>query len=367
MRDEYKPLAAFLFMITLPFGAIFIFSYNLLLGIIAFACLVGIVEWLLSDKSRPKAPELKVEEKHDKIYQDVYINEIAPYEKKRKIRGWRERFIRIMLVLSAVATITGFGLTVTEDDKYALIMFLSFIIFVTFARIGTGDGGKFKPKENNRFLDVVLPMFIQRMVPGLDFNYAYREIKTKLGRELEMVHQMLDHKEFNLEKEDELDYNLIVDYDFGWIEDNNIIKKMYNIHEERTVETSERPITVMTDALFGWEDIREYGSSVIKITPNRNFKYIETEDKVEKYLKIWIENDLGIYIQRDILEYLANLYETTGIDFEIRIKDGKIFYIFPKDKDTAMYNLNKEEYKKFLFSYYYAVRTMMDISKLIRK
>ena len=95
-----------------------------------------------------------------------------------------------------------------------------------------------------------------------------------------------------------------------------------------------------------------------------NLKILKKE---EKYLKIWVENDLGVNIQRKLLEYLANVYETTGIDFEIRIKDGKIFYIFPKAKDTAMYNLDKEEYKRFLFSYYYGVKMMMDISSIIKR
>ena len=74
-----------------------------------------------------------------------------------------------------------------------------------------------------------------------------------------------------------------------------------------------------------------------------------------------------MFLPRELLEYLASIYEKTGINFTIWFKNNKIFYIFPKGHDIRTNELNKEEYKRYLFTYYYAVKIMQETSRIMQE
>lgn len=368
MKKQYIPLVIFILTITLPFIVGVVLAYSLFYGIIATFILVGIAEWLLSPKSKAKPPELNLTQDMETKYNRFYIDEIAPYEKERKRGVRKSRIVRIVLVISAVATLVGFAQAMMEDDRYLAIAFIGFIIFTGVLKSINKSTNKITPSSNNVFINSILPTFIQKMVPGLDFNYSYRNFKQENNSEIKIIKEMLEVKEIDFNDAFTIGYDLTVDYDFGWLDKNYKVQKLYNVCESRIEQTSDRPVEARFNGLFGWRDVRGFDYNTIKIIPNSECKYEKSEDVVEKYLKLWSDvPDAAIYVPREILEYLANLYRTTGFNFEIRLKNGKIFYIFPKGHDSEINRLNKEEYKKYLFAYYYAVKTMQDITKILDK
>lgn len=368
MKRQYIPLVAFILLITVPFAVIYISAYNMAWGIVSVCIMVGIVEWLISPKSKVKPPKLIIPVELEEKYNRFYINEILAVGKETKKKKTVQRIRRILLVATAVITLSGFMLAVMEDDKYLWIPFVGFLTFTGVLKSIDEAAKNITPNSNTAFINSILPTFIQKMVPGLDFNYSYRNFKQENSSEIKIIKEMLEAKEINFTDKFTLDYDLTVDYDLGWLNEYNEVEKIYNVCESRIERTSDRPVEARFNGLFGWGKINRFDEYIVKITPNEECNTVNSEDVVEKYLKIWSEDSVSLMsVSRDVLEYLAYLYKNTGMDFDIRIKSGKIFYIFPKGNDSKIYNLDKEEYKKYLFTYYYAVKTMQDINKILDK
>jgi len=286
----------------------------------------------------------------EEIYQRLYEENIFTLETIRKKVRW-------LTVFQSIALIGFFVQNLHGNSGLAMLMILTAIALIFIS-------SKYAKEYKRIYKEEIVASFIKLINSKLEYQPTSSEFKLMEG---DYKRANFDNNWFNRFYPD--------DYIEGFLDDD-VFVKMGNLHIQKHTGSGKNSRTVeIFHGIFAHMSCGKDIGTYIKISKNQ-LKVFEQHDRVEmdsqefeKYFDIYSENKILTMqlLTSDVMATLVDFYNKYYIDYEIVIKNNRIYMRFftgsmfePKVFGNAMD-------KKLLFSYYCILKFIVDVTKEVNK
>lgn len=307
-----------------------------------FKCLSNNSKDIFSNKKYiEKLENTTIPEEFIKLYQDIEENCNV------QLSMIREKLIAIIVITVLVIFVVNFIFSAISD----LIVFCVIVIGIVCYAIN-------KMKYIKIYKDNFVNSFINYMNPNLKYKPEGDNNKTrKLYEEAKF-----DNKFFN---------RFYVDDYISGVIDNNINIKLCDISIENSGGKHTR---IIKRGLFTYiESSAKLPEEVIINTHNinsRNDNKVELDnEEFETYYNIYCSSKILTYqvFTHDVMDELINFYKEFNVDFEIVLKDNKVYMMFHTGKMFEPKIFSTKNNVQILWTYYNVTNFIINFITKINK
>jgi len=286
----------------------------------------------------------------EEIYQRLYEEHIYNLE------GIRKK-VKLITVFQSIAFILFFTQNIHGNFGFAILMFFTAIalIFISSKHI----------KEYKRiYKEEIVATFIKSINSKLEYRQTSNEFEVM---ESDYKRANFDNNWFNRFYPD--------DYIEGYL-DEDVFVKMGNLHIQKHTGSGKNSKTVeIFNGIFAHMRCGKDIGTSIKISKNQ-LKIFEQYNRVEmdsqefeKYFDIYSENKILTMqlLTSDVMATLVDFYNKYYIDYEIVIRNNKIYMRFFTGSMFEPKIFGNSMDKKLLFSYFCILKFIVDVTKEVNK
>lgn len=291
-----------------------------------------------------------MDENFEKVYQELYRGNIGNLEVMRKQARWR-------LVIQYIIPLIIFILGVSNNVNTFPI---AFIILIALIFINS----KYISKYKNTYKSEIVANFIKL----IDNKLVYKPRGEELfSMESDYREACFDNETFNRFYSD--------DYIEGFL-NNEFFTKMADLHIQHHVKSGKHSHThEVFQGIFIQTECNKDIGTYIKISKNK-LKIFGQRDRVEmdsqefeKYFDIYSKNKILTMqlLTSDVMTTLVDFYNKYNIEYEIVIRNNKIYMRFFTGAMFEPKIFGSSMDKKLLFSYYCILKFIVDVTKEVNK
>ncbi len=290
-----------------------------------------------------------VPQEFEDIYQELYRDNIGGLESMRKQARWRTV---IQYAIPLLIFIMGF-----ENQS---IFMIAFIIFICLIFINSKYIGKYKETYKNE----IVANFIKLINNNLEYKPYSKELSYM---EDDYKKASFDNRVFNRFHQD--------DYIEG-ILNNEVLVKMSDLHIQHHVKSGKHSHTYeVFQGIFVQTECNKDIGTYIKISKNQ-LKMFGQQDRVEmdsqefeKYFDIYSEDKMITMqlLTSDVMATLVDFYTRYNIEYEIVIRDNKIYMRFFTGAMFEPKIFGNSMDKELLLKYYCILKFIVDVTKEVNK
>lgn len=290
-----------------------------------------------------------VPQEFEDIYQELYRDNISSLESMRKQARWRTV---IQYAIPLLIFIVGF-----ENQS---VFMVALIIFIALIFINS----KYISKYKETYKSEIIANFIKLINNKLVYKSNSQEL---LSMEDDYKKASFDNKVFNRFYPD--------DYIEG-ILNNEFFVKMSDLHIQHHVKSGKHSHTYeIFQGIFVQTECNKDIGTYIKISKNQ-LKMFGQRDRVEmdsqefeKYFDIYSENKILTMqlLTSDVMATLIDFYNKYNIDYEIVIRNNKIYMRFFTGAMFEPKVFGNSMDKELLLRYYCILKFIVDVTKEVNK
>lgn len=288
-----------------------------------------------------------------KEFEDLYNKLLNEFP--NKLRVLKKKYT-ICFILNIISFLAAFVCFATANFLAFLISTIIFIISVVFST-------KFSKKYNLLYKNSIIKKFIQLVSNKLSYEPEVKNISE--------VKSLYSISGFDTEYYDKFSAD---DYIHGYIQENIFIR-LYDLALTKTEKDNDghyQTVSVFTGLFLINDSLKNINSSIrikrnqIKIFSSNKEKVEIDNSTFEKYFDVYSSNEILTMriLTPDVLNTIVDFAEKNKILFEITFKDDKIFFRFFTGATFVPKILGNPTDKKSLYTYYYIINFIKDISIL---
>lgn len=290
-----------------------------------------------------------IPQEFEDIYDKLYRDNISNLEAIRKQARWRTV---IQYTVPLIIFLVGFG----KENSFLL----AFIIFIALIFINS----KYISKYKEIYKKEIVSNFIKLINNKLEYKPYSEEL---LSMEDDYKKASFDNKVFNRFHPD--------DYIEGLL-NNEILVKMSDLHIQHHVKSGKHSHTYeVFQGIFVQTECSKDIGTYIKISKNQ-LKMFGQQDRVEmdsqefeKYFDIYSEDKMITMqlLTSDVMTTLIDFYTLYNIEYEVVIRDNKIYMRFFTGAMFEPKIFGNSMDKKLLLKYYCILKFIVDVTKEVNK
>lgn len=345
MLNMFKAIAS----LAIRFNSTLYILIILLFVVILFSIVITISKSFKKYSKRKILLE-NIPQDFENIYKQLYDNNIYKLENIRKK-------VRLLTILQSIALVGVFIGNMNINPGFSLLMMVAAIglIFIS---------SKYTNKYKKIYKEEVVGNFIKLVNSQLEYKPTSTEFDFM---EEDYKRANFDYTWFNRFYPD--------DYIEGFLDDE-VFVKMGNLHIQKHTGSGKNSRTEeLFNGIFAHMSCGKNIGTYIKISKNQ-LKMFGQRDRVEmdsqefeKYFDIYSENKILTMqiLTSDVMAILVDFYNKYDIDYEIVIKDNRIYIRFFTGAMFEPKIFGNSMDKKLLFSYYCILKFIVDVTKEVNK
>jgi len=283
------------------------------------------------------------------IYQQLYRDNISGLESMRKQARWRTV---IQYAIPLLIFIVGF--------KNQSVFMVALIIFIALIFINS----KYISKYKETYKSEIIAKFIKLINNKLVYKSNSQEL---LSMEDDYKKASFDNKVFNRFYPD--------DYIEGLL-NNEFFVKMSDLHIQHHVKSGKHSHTYeVFQGIFVQTGCNKDIGTYIKISKNQlkmfgqQYRVEMDSQEFEKYFDIYSENKMITMqlLTSDVMAILIDFYNKYNVDYEIVIRNNKIYMRFFTGAMFEPKIFGNSMDKELLLRYYCILKFIVDVTKEVNK